>query len=203
MGDLAIRELTGNDDHSPATELDERRIVCGVATTRVRSTKHRGTERLRSLHRDQRLTRRCLDDNAVAVHDLDRVSYGDARNGAVSTRCHGTDDRAKQGGGCERARRVVHAHDRRLHWHCGETGADRFAARRSSGNTALSLHFRRRHDEHDTAADRPRDFRGVIDDAARADQLELLGPAESSPTATGDDHRPHNLVRGKRHDRRG
>ncbi len=96
----------------------------------------------------------------------------------------------------------MHTDDRGVGRNGGETGTDRVASGRPAGHATLGSGVFRWNDHHHSAARRPGNLDGVIDDPLRSDELELLGATEARPLAAGDHDGP-DILRVERHDRRG
>lgn len=169
MGDLAVGLLAGDHDDPPAADLDQSGVVGGIATTGVCGAQHRRPKGLRCLHGHQSSPRWSLDDDVAGIDPLDRVGHSKARHSRVGAISDCLDDRCEEVSGSERARRIVHAHDRRIGWDGCQTGADRIAASRPAGHATFGGNVVWRNHYDHAVAGCPRRVGGVIDDASRPD----------------------------------
>lgn len=203
MGDLAVGLLAGDHDDPPAADLDQSGVVGGISTTGVCGAQNRRPKGLRCLHGHHRSPRRSFDDDVVGIDPLDRVGHSNARHSSVGAISDRLDDCREEVRGSERARCIVHAHDRRIGWDGCQTGANRIAASRAAGDATFggNVVWRNHHDH--AVAGCPRRVGGAIDDASRADQFVLLGETSPRPGAGSDHDGPDILCCGERHDRRG
>jgi len=179
MGDLAVPDQAVDHHDTATVRLDERSVVGSLAAGGVRGPECRRSERLRGLDRDERVSHRRVDDDAVVVDHLDRVRNRNSRHGRVGAIDDGRDHPSVQRRVGQWPGSVVYTDHVGVEGHGRQSSTDARTPGVTAGDTTFALDVVGRHDDDHAVGHGLGDAPRTVDHPLVSERLVLLGAAES------------------------